>query len=322
MSFVLALGGLVLLLAGGDLLVRGAVGFAANLGASPMLIGLTIVAFGTSAPELMIGADAALTGFPGMALGNVIGSNIANVLLVLGAPALLAPIACGRTGVVWHVLIMLGASLIFSVMAYGGVISLVQGLLLLAMLGIFVWHTIHYHRAAMPPVLDMLETDVALGGVAGRARSKVYSAAMFLGGLAGLILGADLLTGNAVNIARQWNVGEDVIGISLIAIGTSLPELATTLAAAYRRHTDMALGNVIGSNIFNILAVMGITATLAPVPVPQRILVLDLPVMLVSGVILLCFTATGRPIGRGVGSVFLLGYAIYIIALYRHGQSG
>jgi len=320
MIYILAFGGLALLLASGDLMVRGAISLAANLGISPLLMGLIIVGFGTSAPELMIGAEAALTGSPGLALGNVVGSNIANVLLVLGAPALIAPVACDRQGVMRHILVMLGVSLIFAGLAFGGVFGLQQGLLLLALLAGFIWYSIRDHRLEIPPVLDMLKTDVALGGIGGRTRSNLFSAAMVLGGLAGLILGARLLIDGAVAIARLLDVGEDVIGLSMVAIGTSLPELATTLAAAYRRHADVALGNVVGSNIFNLLAVMGVTATIAPAPVPQRFLVLDLPVMLAAAMILLAFAITRRPIDRGAGSAFLLGYAIYMILLYHSGN--
>ncbi|MFZ5929971.1 MAG: calcium/sodium antiporter [Pseudomonadota bacterium] len=320
MIYALALGGLILLLASGDLLVRGAISLAANLGISPLLMGLIIVGFGTSAPELIISIEAALTGAPGVALGNVVGSNIANVLLVLGAPALIAPIIFDRAGGLRHALVMLGVSVIFVALAFGGVFGLQQGLLLLALLAGFIWHSIRDHRLEIPPMLDMLKTDVALGGIGGRTRSYLIAGAMVAGGLAGLAVGANLLISGAVAIARALNVGEDVIGLSMVAIGTSLPELATTLAAAYRRHADVTLGNVIGSNIFNVLAVMGVTATIAPVPVPQRFIDLDLWVMLAAAAMLLFFAATRRPIGRVAGAAFLLGYTVYMILLYHFGN--
>ncbi|HEX4888988.1 MAG TPA: calcium/sodium antiporter [Alphaproteobacteria bacterium] len=319
MIYALALGGLILLLASGDLLVRGAISLAANLGISPLLMGLIIVGFGTSAPELIIGVEAALTGAPGVALGNIVGSNIANVLLVLGAPALIAPVAFDRSGVMRHILVMLGVSLIFAALAFGGVFGFQQGVMLLAMLAGFLFYSIRNHQLETPPVLDMLRTDVALGGIAGRTHSSLFAGAMAAGGMAGLVLGAKLLIDGAVAIARMLEVGEDVIGLSMVAAGTSLPELATTLAAARRRHPDVALGNVIGSNIFNILAVMGITAAIAPAPVPQRFLVLDFPVMLAAAAVLLAFAITRRPIGRGAGAAFLLAYALYMILLFRLG---
>lgn len=319
MIYILAFGGLVLLLASGDLMVRGAISLAANLGISPLLMGLIIVGFGTSAPELIICIQAALVGAPGVALGNVVGSNIANVLLVLGAPALIAPVAFDRSGVIRHILVMLGVSLIFAALAFGGVFGFQQGLLLLALLIGFLWYSIRDHQMETPPVLDMLRTDVALGGIAGRTRSNLFSGVMVAGGLAGLVLGAKLLIDGAVGIARLLEVGEDVIGLSMVAIGTSLPELATTLAAAYRRHADVALGNVIGSNIFNLLAVMGATAIIAPVPVPPHFLALDLWVMLAAAALLLFFAVTGRPAGRGAGAAFLLSYATYMIWLFRSG---
>ena len=319
MIYILAIGGLALLLAGGDLLVRGVISLSANIGISPLLMGLIIVGFGTSAPEMIISIQAAVSGAPGVALGNVVGSNIANVLLVLGAPALISPIAFDRAGLKRHILVMLGVSLIFAALAFGGVFGFGQGVLLLALLAGFLWYSVRDHRREVPPVLDMLKTDVALGGIAGRTHSSLFAGAMVAGGMAGLILGAHLLVDGAVAAARMLGVGEDVIGLSMIAFGTSLPELASTIAAAYRRHTDIALGNVIGSNIFNILAVMGVTAAIAPVPVPQRFLALDIWVMLAAAVMLLFFAVTRRSIGRGAGAAFLLAYALYMIWLFRLG---
>lgn len=319
MIYILAIGGLALLLASGDLLVRGAVGLAANYSISPLLTGLTIVAFGTSAPEMVIGITSALSGVPGIMLGDVVGSNIVNVLLVLGIPALIRPIACDRDGLAGNIALMIGVSLIFTGMAFSGVFDLPEGLLLLALLCGFLWYSIRDHQRQTPPALEMLEIDVASGGVAGRAHSSLLASGFVLGGLIGLSLGAKLLIDGAVAAARVFGVGEDVIGISLIAIGTSLPELATTLAAAYRRHADVALGNVIGSNIFNLLAVMGVTAAIAPVPVPERFLALDLWVMLGAAVMLLVFAITRRPISRGAGAAFLLAYALYMIWLFRVG---
>ena len=320
MIYILAIGGLALLLASGDLLVRGTISLVANLGISPLLMGLIIVGFGTSAPELIISVEAALTGAPGVALGNVVGSNIANVLLVLGAPALIAPIIFERAGVLRHALVMLGVSVIFMALAFGGVFAFYQGMVLLAMLAGFLLYSIRGRQLEAPPVLDMLKTDIALGGIAGRTRSHLIASAMVAGGLAGLAVGANHLISGAVGIARALNVGEDVIGLSMLAIGTSLPELAITLTAAYRRRADVALGNVIGSNIFNLLAVMGITAAIAPVPVPQRFLALDLWVMLAAAAILLVFAITRRPIGRGAGAAFLLCYVVYMILLYHFGN--
>lgn len=317
MIYVLAIGGLALLLASGDLLVRGAVSLAANFGISPMLVGLTIVAFGTSAPELMIGIGSALTGVTGLMLGDVVGSSIANILLVLGLAALIWPVACDRDGLVRNIGLMIGVSLIFTAIAFSGAFDLHKGVFLLLLLAAFIWYSLREHRQSAPPVLEMLKTDVALGGIAGRTHSNLLAGGYVLGGLVGLPIGAKLLIDGAVAGARAFNVGEDVIGLSLVAIGTSLPEIAVSVAAALRRHSDIVLGNVIGSNIFNLLAVMGITALIAPVPVPGRFLALDLWVMLAAALILLPFALARRAIGRSAGLAFILSYAIYMVWLFR-----
>lgn len=319
MIYILALGGMVLLLASGDLLVRGAISLAANFGVSPLLVGLTIIAFGTSAPELMIGIGSALTGVPGLMLGDVVGSSIANIFLVLGLPALIRPVACDHGGLVRNLLLMIGVSMIFTALAFSGVFDLHKGIFLLLLLAAFLWYSLRQHRGSTPPVLELLKTDVALGGIAGRTHSNPLAAAFVLGGMIGLPIGAKLLIDGAVAAARLLDVGEDMIGVSLVAFGTSLPELATSLAAAFRRHSDIVLGNVIGSNIFNLLAVMGITAAIAPVPVPERFLTLDLWVMLTAAMSLLPFTLVKREIGRGAGLAFILGYAIYMLLLFQSG---
>ena len=314
MSYLMVAAGLILLLLGGDVLVRGAVTLAQRLSVPPLVIGLTVVAFGTSSPELVVSVEAVLGGVPEIAIGNVVGSNIANVLLVLGLPAMVFPIACGVDSVRRDGSIMLAVSIGFVALCYTGVLTAWQGLLMVAMLCAYlIWSYILARNegdATADSIVDEIE------GIATRPHTLKISLCFIVGGLVGLVLGSSLLVHGAVQIARAAGIAEATIGLTLVALGTSMPELATSLVAAIRRHGDVAVGNVIGSNLFNILGIMGIAALIKPIPVPDQFLQFDLWVMLASAALLVPFIYRGSAIGRTFGAVLALSYAVYTWSLF------
>ena len=309
-DLLLVAGGLVLLLVAGDFLVRGAVNLSLRLGIPAFMVGMTVVAFGTSAPELLVSVQAVLADAGGLALGNVVGSNIANILLVMGAPALLAPVVIGRESR-RDFGIMIGATLLFIALAFSGVIGLWQALVLLAAFAVFMGDSILRGRKARVEVEELEGADPDLQG----PKIAIYLAL----GLAGLPIGAHLLVTGAVDIAAALGVSDVVIGLTIVAIGTSLPELATTLMAALRREGGVALGNILGSNIFNLLLILGVAGLVGPMTVPAEMLRLDLWVMLGAAMLLAPFIWTGRPIGRIFGSVLLLAYGGYLWLLFHNG---
>ncbi len=306
-------GGLIILLFGGDILVRGSVALARKLGVSPLVIGLTLVAFGTSAPELIVSVEAALNGIPGLAIGNVVGSNIANVFLVLGAPALILPIVCQSASLNRDVIVMIAASLLFIAFCWMGTLVAWQGAILVAVLLAFLINSYAAERH------DNHERD-EYGEESNGAGLLPQSVFVFLGfivvGLSGLLIGSHILINGSVGIARAWGVSETVIGLTLVALGTSLPELATTIIAAVRKHGGIAVGNIVGSNMFNILGVMGITSLIIPVPIPQQTLQFDLWVMLAAALIILPFTIRQIPISRGTGVLFSVTYIGFVSIQY------
>ncbi|MCR8724292.1 calcium/sodium antiporter [Frigidibacter sp. ROC022] len=310
MSIVLGLlGGLVLLVLAGDALVRGAVALSLRLGIPALIVSLTVVAFGTSAPELVISVGAALKGASGIAVGNVVGSNIANVLLVLGVPALMAGLGRTKGDIRASFLMMMAATLLFGGLALNGSISRLDGLILLAGLAAMLAYSIHHARSArdiaalnapVPPVEDL----------------PVYRLVFYLlFGLVGLPVGAQIFVNSAVELARLYEIPEEIIGLTLVAIGTSLPELATTVMAAIRRQADVVLGNVIGSNLFNILGILGVTAVVTPLPVPGDILRFDFWVMLASALVLGALVYTSLRLTRPVGAVLTGLYVAYTLVL-------
>lgn len=304
-----ALSGLFLLIVAGDILVRGSVAIADRLKVPPLLIGLTIVAFGTSAPELFVSVDAVLRGAAPLALGNVVGSNIANALLVVGLPAVIAPLTCSAPRLNRNMLIMIGSSIVFIALGLSGSYGRPQGLILLAGLAAFLVYS--GRRAARNPEAaeDILDFQEEIGEVRGRLWLAIL---MVGGGIIGLVYGADLLVGGSVAIATRLGVSEAVIGLTLVALGTSLPELATSIAAALRCHCDVALGNVIGSNIFNVLGIMGVASSVGTVPVPGGFLVVDFWVMLGASLIILPFTLRRVAIGRLAGVLLVGLYCAYV----------
>lgn len=312
------LAGLAVLLLAGDLLVKGAVNMALRLGIPAMMVGMTVVAFGTSAPELVVSVQAVWIGAGGLALGNVVGSNIANILLVLGLPALIAPLAVDRA-LRRDFAIMIAATALFMALAAGGVFHTWQALVLLAGLGLMLGDNLRRARAIRAEnhasvgasAEDLEGADPALPG---------WKLALFLGlGIIGLPIGAQLLVAGAVDIAAALGVSDALIGLTLVALGTSLPELATTLLATWRREAGVAMGNIIGSNIFNLLCIIGVAGLVGPIPVPETMLRLDLWVMAASSLLLLPFILRGAPITRPVGLALSLAYAGYITFLVIRG---
>lgn len=317
-EIVLIVLGLSLLLIAGDLLVRGAVGLAAALNVPALIISLTIVAFGTSAPELVVTVQAVLSGNDGIALGNIIGSNIANVLLVLGLPAIIYPISTHVAGLRRHMVFMLMATAAFVAAAYVvGYIDTAIGAGLFA--GIIAYVAYMWFRArggaSADPVIDEVEEYQGANGLS--AKVLFFIAA----GIIGLPLGAHLLVSNGASLAYGLGVREEVIGLTIVAFGTSLPELATVAAAALHRKSDVAIGGIIGSNIFNILAVGGAAGLAGTAVFNPASLQGELPVMIFATLALSFFVATRRDIGRlaGLGMFLLYAGFIALLAIYPEG---
>ncbi|AWZ22330.1 K+-dependent Na+/Ca+ exchanger related-protein [Roseovarius sp. TM1035] len=316
-DLVLVAAGLVLLFVGGEALVRGAVAIAERMGVSKLLIGLVIVGFGTSTPELLVSVKAALDGASEIALGNVVGSNIANILLIFGLAAVIAPVMGWARTAVREALVATLVSLVAFALVQGAVISRMEGIaMLLVMVGYLV-ASYWLERRDRSAQTFQHEAEAFAGG--GTARRWVPPL-LALGGIVALVFGADLLVEGAVNIARVYGVPDAVIGLSLVAIGTSLPELATAIVAAIRRQSDVVLGNVIGSNIFNILAILGVTVVIQPIEVSARFRDVDTPVMLGVALLLLALLFATRRIGRGWGLVMLGLYAVYMVMLFTGGM--
>lgn len=307
--------GLLALLGAGDALVRGAVALSLRLGISALIVSLTVVAFGTSAPELLISIQSALSGATGIAIGNVVGSNIANVLLVLGVPALIAPL-CDRSGDgqrnFW---MMIAASVVFIGLCFTGVLVWWHGALMLTALAIILWDAYRVAMKTRACTDEKDAEDLAELEDVDPHMAPWKIAAFILVGVIGLPVGAHFLIEGARGIALSMGVSEAAIGLSLVAIGTSLPELATTVAAAIRRQADVAIGNVIGSNLFNILAIMGAATLFAPIPVPADFLRIDLWVMLAASLALYPIVALKLPVGRALGLLFLIAYAGFMIVV-------
>jgi cation:H+ antiporter len=301
--------GLVILLLAGDSLVKGAVNLSLRLAVPALIVSLTVVAFGTSAPELLIAIQAIFDDVPGLALGNVVGSNAANVLLVLGVPALLATMHTSECDTRSSYLQMIAATALFIVMCFIGPFTWITGLILLAALAAMLTHAAraaNKHRKANADDEEEVEgADPNLGW------PKI---ALFLAlGIIGLPLGAKLLVDGATNIALTFGISETVIGLTLVAIGTSLPELATTVMAALRRQADVALGNVIGSNMFNLLGIMGVASLVGTIPADPQFLTFDLWIMLLASLMLIPFVFFKMDINRIWGVALSALYVAYLV---------
>jgi len=306
-SWILLLAGFVLLVLGGDWLVRGASNLALRLGISPLVIGLTVVAFGTSAPELAATIASSLQGAPDLGIGNVLGSNVANVGLILGASAALAPIATNTTFLQRDVPLAIGTMLLLVPLTLDGRLGRIDGLILLAILAAYLTYLVRFDP-------DAINEEVPES--AGERPPLVPAIGRVLVGLSFLVLGADLVVRGGVEIASQLGVPERIVGLTLVAFGTSLPELATSIAAAARRQGDMILGNIAGSNLFNVLAVLGVTASGTTLPVRLGDITIDLLVAVGFSAFLLPVMAARGNLGRTAGVVLLTGYLTYMILLF------
>lgn len=329
--FALIAGGLILLFAGGEMLVRGSVGVARRLGMSELLIGLTLVGFGTSMPELVTSLQALSDGAVGLSVGNVIGSNVANVLLVIGAACLISPIITNPRALARDGLFMVAATVLFAIVLWFDGFSRLTGLFFVAILAVYLVISVVLDRRKNSPAAavhsgeaEVIETHEPL----------VVSLALAVLGIAGVVAGAKLLVTGGSDLARAFGISETVIGLSIVAVGTSLPELVTSIMSALKGKADVALGNVIGSNIFNILGIMGVSAAVYPFsiiaePVPSGarpidveamayapgeslVTMQDMGALALSVFLLLLFAYTGRKLARWEGAVLLAGYALYM----------
>jgi cation:H+ antiporter len=309
--------GVAVLSFGADLFVRGASAVASRFGISPFVVGLVIVGFGTSTPELAVNIDAALSGSTDIAIGNVVGSNIANIGVILGLAAVVAPLTVKLRMVRVELPIVIGVGLLLWGLCSFGRIERWEGALLLAGFGAFAWFLLRTAREE-PAAVQQEYVDENPKREAGWR-----SAVLIVLGLAGLMGGAHLAVDAAVGLARLWGLSELVIGLTIVAIGTSLPELASSVAAARRGHADIAIGNVLGSNIYNVLFILGATALVSPLPTTAPTLMwLDLPVMIGFSLVLLPMMLSGLRVTRANGLLLLAGYAGYVAFLIRQGSAG
>ncbi|MFI3241589.1 MAG: calcium/sodium antiporter [Alphaproteobacteria bacterium] len=300
--------GFVFLIFGADLTVKGGVAIANKLNIAPVIIGLTILAFGTSAPEFVVSIKAALNDAEGIVLGNIIGSNIGNIFLILGLASAIKPIEADKKVFFRDYKFLLAVTILFAVISYFGNFSLLHGLLMLALLFGFI--AFNYVNAMKnPPEENNEETHSPYA-----SKSWLIVSLVTIAGLVAIIFGGDLLVKGAVSIAEHLGVSQEIIGLTIIAFGTSLPELAVSVIAAMRGQSAMALGNVVGSNIWNIVFIMGITATMTNVEVPQQFIVYDNIVMLAGTLILWPIMMTKGKISRTEGIVMFIAYCAYIVS--------
>lgn len=310
--------GLALLVGGAELLVRGAVRAAECFGVSPLLIGLTLVGFGTSTPELVASVQAALIGSPGIAVGNIVGSNLANMLLILGASAVITPLAVPSRALKRDGAFVLGATLLFVGVGLFGKLDRPVGVLFaVALVGYLIYayrqerRSAEEHTAAFGRAEAIRHTHPALRPRPPRRLGWLVALVVAVAGLGLVIVGGRVLVESAVVLARHLGMSEAAIGLTIVAVGTSTPELVTALVAAFRKQADVALGNVLGSNIYNLLGIGAVTALIAPTPVPPAIARVDAPLMLGVTVLLVLFAWTSMRVGRREGAVLLALYAGY-----------
>ncbi len=301
MEYLLLIGGLAVLIGGGEVLVRGAVGIAAKFKLSPLVIGMTIVSFGTSAPELIVSLKAALNGFPEIAIGNVVGSNIANIALVLGLTAIVLPIPVAVATLRRDWPIMMFISLLFFVFILNGILDNWEGFIFV---GLLLGYIIYQLKSSKN---KEEETEII--------KQHIFASILFITvGVIGLAFGADWLVQGAVTIAKNFGVSEHVISVTIVAFGTSVPELVTSLVAAVKKQMDISVGNLIGSNIFNILAVLGITAIFKEIPISETVISNDIFWVLGTSFILLPLMLNYK-ISRWKGALLFLSYLLYVFFL-------
>lgn len=305
--------GLFFLAFGGDFLVRASVDIAARMGVSPLLIGLTLVGFGTSTPELATSVQAALVHAPGIAIGNVVGSNIANILLIIGVSAVLMPLAASIGAVFRDGVFMVLTAVLLAWVSLKGNLNVDMGVLFLGLLVVYVLSAFAFERTNPDS-----ERTITIHSTSGLMLSIV----MAVVSIAVLILGASFLVEGGVRLARASGFSEEFVGLTIVAVGTSLPELFTSITAALKRQSDIAIGNILGSNIYNILGILGITAIVHPQDVPPQIANFDNFVMTGASVLALVWFALARGIGRFGGIVFLALYAAYVFIIHPANADG
>lgn len=329
MTLAAILGGLVLLVLGAEALIRGATRLAAGFGVSPLLIGLTVVGFGTSTPELVTSVQGAISGSPGIAVGNIVGSNIFNILIILGLAALIQPLAVSATALKRDAGIVIATALLLTLVGLVWTLDRATGVVFLAGLAAYLYyawrqerspaptagHTAAFDKAEATEALDPALRPAASAGAAGEQRWLAPIGFAFAG-LALLVLGSRFFVGGAIELARALEISETVIGLTIVAAGTSMPELATSVLAAVRRQADVAIGNVLGSNIYNVLGIGGVTALISPTAVPETIAGFDNFVMLGVSIVLLAMLWTGRRLSRIEAGVLLIGYGAYVWAIW------
>lgn len=306
---LLLIGGALFLYAGAEGLVRGAASAAARLGLTPLVIGLTVVAFGTSAPELVVSVGAALENQGPIAIGNVIGSNIGNIALILGISAVISPPRVHAQIVRFDVPIVIGTSVIVSGILWNGLVGRLEGGILFGGLLIYIALSLWIARQETEPILQEFE-----GIAPRRSRSAALDVVLIIGGLLLLVLGARAMVGGAVSIAESLGISQTVIGLTIVAVGTSLPELATSILAAAKGEGDIAVGNVVGSNIFNVLGILGLSALARPLAGPD-VGVFSLAVMFILSLALLPLMRTGHRVSRVEGGALVAAYVFYVVSL-------
>lgn len=334
MTAVMIIGGLILLVVGGEMLVRGSVRVAERMGVSPLLIGLTLVGFGTSTPELVTSVQAAMIGSSGIAVGNIVGSNIANILLILGISALIFPLAVQSNALRRDGAVVIASAVLMTVAALTLGLSRPVGILFAGLLVAYLVYAYRQervagvginHTAAFERAEAMEEADPALRPRApqdGGIMAWIIPIVTAIAGLAVIIVGGRILVDGAVDLARVVGMSETVIGLTIVAVGTSMPELVTSVMAALRKHADVAVGNILGSNIYNVFGIGGLTGVIAPTAIPPEMIRLDLPLMIGASILLFLFARSGGRISRLEGGAFLALYAAYVGWLVIKGGAG
>jgi len=317
MDVIYLIAGLVLLATSGDALVRGSIAAAQRMHIPPIIIGLTIIAFGTSAPELIVSIEAALKGAPGLAVGNVVGSNIANVLLVLGLPAILVPLIFVEDGIRRSTVFLISVSLVMFYFASNGIISRIEGLILFTLLVVYLT----YNGIEATRTRNKTRAKQQLEDMGVALLSVPWMLGLIGFGIVGLGIGGKLTTEGALGVAAMLGVADAAVGLTIVALGTSLPELAASISAAVRKHSGVVIGNVVGSSIFNILGITGLTAILVPLQVPQTIISFDVLVMIGASLLIVPIAFYLRKVSKTLGLFMTLAYAAYIVLVFRNGVS-
>lgn len=316
MDWVWLIAGLLILVFGAEMLVRGGASFAARMGLSSLVIGLTIVAYGTSSPEIIVSARAAISGQPEIAIGNVVGGNIFNVLFILGVSSVVCPLKVSQQLVKFDVPVMIGVSVLVLVLSLDGVLGRADGLIFLA--GMVVYSIMIIHFAKREKDENVIREYESEYGQTRKPTLWLKDLLIMAAGLAALVLGARWFIEGAVGVARSFGISELVIALTIVGAGTSMPEVATSILASIRKERDIAVGNVVGSNIFNVLAVLGISSLLAKgggLTIAMGVIDFDLPVMIAVAAACMPIFFTGYTIARWEGAVFVFYYAAYVLYL-------